>query len=194
VSIALAVLYGPAIVAAIVAPVGAAKPVFLAVAEVLIILMTIPLVGIAASLYLCAPAERRIWGLPGFGFMLLLAGTTIGVHFVQLTVAGRLPADAIAGPIFGWEWPTLLYGVEVVAWDLFFGVAVVCLALTLPGRTARWTRWFLLASGFLSLAGLAGPALDAMALRTIGIFGYSVVFPVAAVMLARLLGRRRRAR
>lgn len=190
-SVALAVLYIPAIAGAFGAPPGPAQQAFFAVAQVLIILTALPLVGVAAALYLCAPAGRRIWGLGGFGFMLLLAGTTIGLHFVELTVARRLPVGSPAGPLFSWEWPGVLYGVEVVAWDLFFGIAMVCAALTLPGHNARWARRLLLASGLLSLAGLVGPALDVMALRTVGIFGYTIVFPVAALVLARLLRKTR---
>ena len=190
-SVVLGCLYGPAIVAGIIAPDGAAKTALLAAAEVLTLVTAIPLVGVSAALYLCAPARRRIWGLAGFGFMLLLAGTTMSVHFIELTVARHLAASPLTGPMFGWDWPAVAYGLDVVAWDLFLGIALICAALTLPGRTARWACRLLLASGCLSLAGLVGPALDAMGLRAIGIVGYAIVLPVAAVLLARLLHRTR---
>lgn len=38
----------------------------------------------------------------------------------------------------------------------------------------------------LSIAGLAGVVLDDMVVRNIGIVGYAVVFPVAAVLIARM--------
>lgn len=53
-------------------------------------------------------------------------------------------------------------------------------------RTAA-LRIALSVTGVLSLAGLLGPLLDDMQLRSIGIVGYAGAFLVAALLLARSL-------
>ena len=188
VMVALAALYVPTLALGFIALGNFSDPLrdpFLGVAEVLIILMGPALVALVAAIYLGAAPGRKIFGLVAFGCMLLAAGITVTVHFVELTVARRLGDGTLTGPTFGWRWPSVLYGVDVVAWDLFFGISLLCAAAVFPGRAHRFVRVGLLIAGALSVIGLVGPISDQFGLRTIGIFGYAVVFPVACVALAR---------
>lgn len=191
--VVLGALYVPTLGIGFVAGGGLSRPLtdpYLAVAEMLIVLMAPPLVVLAASVLLLAPPARRIWGLCGVGFMLLTVGTTVSVHLVELVVARRLQHGVPRGPTFGWDWPGVLYAVDVTAWDLFFGLAILAMALTLTGRAWRAARLLLVLAASLSLLGLVGPALDVIGLRMIGVVGYAIVFPIAAAVLGRrLLGR-----
>lgn len=44
----------------------------------------------------------------------------------------------------------------------------------------------LITTGMLCLAGLAGPAVGNLNWRLTGVFGYTVVFPVGCIGIARL--------
>jgi hypothetical protein len=189
VTVVLSALYVPTLVLGFIALGSFNDPLedpFLGIAEVLIILMAPGLVALTAAIYLAAAPGRKIFGLVAFGCMLLAAGTTATVHFVELTVARRLGDGGLTGPTFGWRWPSVLYGVDVVAWDLLFGISLLCAAAVFPGRAYRGVRIGLLIAGALSVIGLVGPISDQFGLRTIGIFGYAVVFPIACIGLARV--------
>ena len=58
------------------------------------------------------------------------------VHLVQLTVVRRIDPSAIQGfqYLFNWHWPSVLYGVDIIAWDIFFGLALLFAA---PCSTPR---------------------------------------------------------
>jgi hypothetical protein len=64
-------------------------------------------------------------------------------------VAGRLPVQpgcpagapaegpAGFGYLFNWHWPSVLYGVDIVAWDIFFGPALLFAAPVWANRVRR---------------------------------------------------------
>jgi len=93
-----------------------------------------------------------------------------------------------------------MWGAEITAWDLFLGLSLLCAAPVFAGRQYAMVRRGLLLSGSLCLAGLLGPALNTMAWRQLGIFGYAVVLPLTCLALSRafatastpLNGKRRR--
>ena len=192
ITVVLALLYLPTLALGFASIGGTGRPLpdpYLAVAEVLIILMAPPLVVMSGTLLLIAAPGRRVWGLAAFGFTLLLVGTTVPVHIVELLVARRLQPGPPAGTMFGWDWPGVLYAVDITAWDLFFGLALVFATAALTGPGLRAARLLLVAAGVLSLAGLVGPVVDAIGLRMIGIVGCAVVFPIGAGALGRSLLR-----
>ncbi len=73
-----------------------------------------------AVVHTCAPARTRIYSINAPGWMLLTAGFTMTVHLVELTVVRRIDPDAVHGYqyLFGFHWPSLLYGIDIVAWDI----------------------------------------------------------------------------
>jgi hypothetical protein len=115
-TVVLAVLYAAAVIAA-----GAFSGVphdpFWAVAETLAIITAVCLVVIMAAIQACAVPQANALGSMALGWMMAVAGLTITVHFVELTVARRidLASSSALRWIFGFEWPSLLYGVEIVA-------------------------------------------------------------------------------
>lgn len=160
---------------------------YLAVAEALILLMAPAMVVLMAAVHACAPAHLRLYSLLAFGWMLVTACLTMMVHVVGLVVARRIDPAEMSGydRLFGYAWPSLLYAVDVVAWDLLLGLSLACAALVFRGGRHRAVRRALLLSAALCLVGFVGPAIDVMAWRGLGILGYVVVFPVACVLLAR---------
>ena len=137
------------------------------------------------------PAGRhlRMSAWFAFGWMLVAACLTMTVHVVELVVARRVEPEAVPGfaRLFDFAWPSMLYAVDIVAWDLLLGLSLVFAAVVFTGHRYRAARRGLLVSGVLCLGGLVGPAIDVLAWRGIGILGYVVAFPVACVALSRAL-------
>ena len=170
-------------------PIG--DPLF-TILEILIILMMPLMVGLMVAVHAWATAEAKVFGLMALVFVILLAGLTCSVHFVILTVGHQAAIAALEWmPLFlSFKWPSLAYALDVLAWDLFFGLAALFAAPVFSGnRLAASIRALLIASGVLALAGLSGVIMGDMQLRSIGIVGYAGVFPAVALLLAILFHR-----
>ena len=165
-------------------------PVF-ATLEILI-LVTVPLyITLMVSVHAWAAPSVKVFSLVAIVFMSMLAAVTSCVHFVILTLGGHAE---FSGPssqsILSFRWPSIVYALEILAWDVFFALAVLFAAAVFAGsRIAKTIRALLVVSGVLALAGLSGVALDDMRLRNIGIAGYAAVFPIAALLLAIMFKR-----
>lgn len=112
--------------------------------------------------------------------------------FAILTLS-RQPAfagQAWARWVFSFEWPSIAYAFDILAWDFFFPLSALFAATTVQGHgLASMVRRLLFASAVLAFAGLFGVALANMPLRNIGIVGYAVLFPIASAFLAILFRR-----
>lgn len=159
------------------------KDPHLAIAEVLILTMAPVLLTLSAAIHHSVPADVRPYTLISMGWMVAAVATTSIVHLVELVVARRLRVEDFPAHerIFGFRWPSILYAVDVVAWDFFFALAVLFAVPAFDGHGA--VQLGLLTTGLLSLAGLVGPAVGNIAWRSIGIFGYAVVFPATCIPL-----------
>jgi hypothetical protein len=168
-----------------------ADPLF-SILEILIILTTPFMVALMVAVHSWAPGEAKVFSLLALIFMSLLAGLTSSVHFVILIVS-RQPAFAgFSGAplLLSFTWPSVPYALDILAWDVFFALAVLFAAPVFRGnRLAGSIRVLMITSGVLSLAGLSGVFIGDMRLRSIGIVGYAGVFPIAAVLLAILFYR-----
>jgi hypothetical protein len=96
---------------------------YLAIAEILILLMAPVMVCLMLAVNECAPRHAKPFTRVALGWMLAAAAFTTVVHFVQLTVARHISSATFPGyaSIFGWKWPSTFYSVDIVAWDVFFG-------------------------------------------------------------------------
>jgi hypothetical protein len=154
----------------------------------LLILGIAPLaVAFMVALHAWAPDERSSMALLGIAFMGMCCVITCSVHFVILTLSRepRFAALSWAPVVFSFRWPSLAYALDILAWDVFFPLAALCAALTVSGPgPAKVARSLFLASAAFSLVGLAGVPLGNMSVRNIGIVGYVVLFPIAAVLMA----------
>jgi hypothetical protein len=92
--------------------------------------------------------------------------------------------------ILSFTWPSLVYALDILAWDVFFALSMLFAAPVFRGsRLAAWIRVLMISSAVLSLAGLSGVVAGDMQLRNIGIVGYVGVFLVVAALLAILFYR-----
>jgi hypothetical protein len=187
---AFGVAYAVTMVAGFAAMGNLSKPLedpYLAIMEVLILVMAPVLVLLAVVIHACAPEGTKTYSMTALGWMLLLAGFTMTVHLVQLTVVRRIDPSAIQGfqYLFNWHWPSVLYGVDVVAWDIFFALALLFAAPVFHAAGHAAVRNGLLIAGAMCVLGIIGPAVNHIALRQIGIIGYAIVWPIVCVPLSK---------
>lgn len=160
--------------------------------ELLILLIAPALVVFMAGLQAWVPAARRPAARLGLVFMAMCAALTSCVHFAVL-VLSRQPAFAAApwhDAVFAFTWPSLVYALDILAWDVFFALAAACAAAGLRGTALGGAvRWLLVASAVLAFAGLLGVPLADMRVRNLGIVGYALVFPLAAALALPALRR-----
>jgi hypothetical protein len=162
-----------------------ADPMF-TILEVLIIAMMPAIVALFVAVHARAPAGRKTDSLTAVAFAALLAVLTCAVHIAILTLSRR---PWIAGRpwkplVFDFKWPSLVYAMDILAWDVFFPLAILSVVPVFSGgRLATWISRTAALSGVLALAGLSGVALGDMRWRNIGIVGYVPVFLVVDVLL-----------
>jgi hypothetical protein len=186
---AFGVAYAVTMVAGFAAMGNLGKPLedpYLAIMEVLILVMAPILVLLAVVIHACAPEGTKTYSMTALAWMLLLAGFTMTVHVVQLTVVRRIDPGAIHGfqHLFNWHWPSVLYGVDIAAWDIFFGLALLFAVPVFHAAGRAAVRNGLLIAGAMCLVGIIGPAVNHIALRQIGIIGYAIVWPIVCVPLS----------
>jgi hypothetical protein len=168
-------------------------PMF-SILEVLIILMMPVMVALMVAVHAWAPSNAKTLSLTAVMFMGLLAGVTCSVHFVILTLSRQA---AFAGQpwaplLLSFRWPSVVYALDIVAWDFFFPLSMLFAAPVFRGsRLTLSIRVLMIASGVLALAGLGGAVAGDMQLRNIGIVGYVGVFLVVACLLAILFSQAR---
>ena len=168
-----------------------ADPYF-SIMEILIILTAPVMVALMAAVHAWSAPEYKIFSLMALLFMALMTGLTCGLHFVILTLGRQSEFTAQPWlPLFlEFRWPSVVYALDILAWDVFFPLAVLCAAPVFRGgRLASSIRMLLVTSGILALGGLLGVVASDMQLRNIGIVGYVGVFTVAAMLLAVLFHR-----
>ncbi len=164
----------------------------LSILEILIIVLMPAMVALMVAVHAWTPNKVKSLSLTAVVFMGLVAGVTCSVHFVILTVSRQ---TAFVGQswlplLMGWQWPSVVYALDILAWDVFFPVSMFFVAPVFSGsRLAVWIRWLMIVSGALALAGLSGVALGDMQLRNIGIVGYVGVFLIVAMLLAVMFYR-----
>ncbi len=124
--------------------------------------------------------------------MSMCAVVTCCVHFAVLTLSREPTFTAATWTplVFAFQWPSVVYALDILAWDLFFPLAALSAAGAVHGvGLAGLARGLLLGSAALAFVGLAGIPMVNMNIRNIGIIGYVVLFPIAAVMLAIVFKR-----
>jgi hypothetical protein len=155
----------------------------LAIMEVLTLLSALAIVTLLASIHDRAAPGRKVYGVAALAFGTLGAGLTSTVHFLELTADRQRDGS-------GFVWPSRIYAAELLAWDVFLGLALVFAAPVFDGGgPERAVRRALAICGGLCLAGTVGPIVGSMRLQLIGVAGYAGVLPVAAILLARLFAR-----
>lgn len=118
---------------------------------------------------------------------------TCSVHFIRLTVYNQIGAIKDLPWIsvfFSFEWPSVIYALDILAWDLFFGLSMVFAAQVFKGDKLRDSiRILMTVSGVLCFIGLIGPIVGNMQIRNIGVVGYGILFPFVCLLLAKVFSR-----
>ena len=168
------------------------KDPHLAIMELLILMQAPLIIVMFAVIHAYAGRANRVFSLTAFAFVCLTVAITIGVHFVLLTFGRQVSPAAIPAftQLFSWRWPSVFYALDILAWDFCFGLSLLAAAPVFGGnRHGRSVRAGLLVAGTLCLLGLAGAAVGNMQLRNLGILGYGAIFPVVALLAARVFSR-----
>lgn len=171
------------------APIG--DPFFTLMELVMIAIAPLMVVTLVAVHDYARP-EAKMYSLIALIFMALMAGITSSVHFTILSVSRQIAAAGLpsAALLFSFRWPSIAYALDILAWDWFFALSMLCAAPVFKvGRLEKTVRNLMVISGVLSLAGLVGVPLENMQVRLVGVVGYGVVAPVAFLLLGRVLGR-----
>ena len=167
-----------------IAQVGSDEPIVdpvLAIMEVLTLLSAPLVVILLAAIHEYGPSEQRPLTLAALAFGVGMATVTSTVHFIALTSARQMGAFVL-------DWPSHLYAAELLAWDVFLGLALVLAASAFSGDAlSRWTRRVLVLTGTLCLLGTAGPLIGDLRVQRIGVFGYGVGLPLGCFLVARVL-------
>ena len=167
---------------------------YFSILEVLIVVMAPLMVLVMAAVHGHSMRETRFYSLAAVAFMTIMVGITCSVHFVILTVSRPLVSAGFpwASHFFSFAWPSVAYALDILAWDLFFALSMLCAAIVFQkGRLEQGVRILMIVSGVLSLAGLLGVALSDMNIRNIGIVGYAGVSMGVFLLLGILFWRSR---
>ncbi len=159
--------------------------------ELLILAIAPAMVGVTAGLHDWTKAEQKPFSMLSVVFMSMCAVVTSSVHFSVLTLSNHTAFAEYqwARLLFSFRWPSIVYALDILAWDVFFPLAATFAALSVQGAgIARLVKALLYLSAAFSFFGLAGVPLGNMNIRNIGIIGYLVLFPIAAVLFAKISG------
>lgn len=160
--------------------------------EALILMLAPAMVALMAAVHAISPHDAKALSLAALIFTGMLATVTCSVHFMILTLSGQrgFTDPAVARTFLAFEWPSVVYALDVLAWDKFFALAMLVAALAFcGGGLNRAIRVGMISSDLLALTGLIGVALSDMTLRNIGIAGYLGAFLIVARLLLALFLR-----
>lgn len=155
--------------------------------ELLILILAPVMVVFTTLLHAWVPPARKPAALLGVVFMGMCAVVTCSVHFAVLTLS-RQPAFMGADwatLVFSFTWPSVVYALDILAWDIFFPLSALSIALALQGAVQiKALQMLFIGSALLAFVGLTGIPLENMNIRNIGIIGYVVLFPCGTALLA----------
>lgn len=163
-----------------------ADPYF-SIMEMLSILIAL-LMGVSlVAIHYSTQSDRKFYSLLSVLFMFVTICITSIVHFLILSLSNTPEALSMPGHsfLFSFKWPSLVYMLDILAWDLFFGLSMIFLSGVFERRST--VHYLLLLAGIISLVGLIGIPLQNMQIRNIGIIGYAILGPVAFLKMGNLL-------
>lgn len=155
----------------------------LAVMEILTLVSAPLLVVLMAAVHGYASPQHKVCSSVALGFMVLMAGLTSAVHFVELTAVRQSATASLT-------WPSTAYALELLAWDVFLGLSLLFAAPVFrAGSLEGAVRAGLYLAGTLCLVGVLGPTTGDMRLQFIAVAGYAGVLPAVFLLLALLFRR-----
>ena len=183
----LFIVYDLIVITGIVIGQGVLNEPYLAIAEVITLVGAPLLILLMVAIHECAPQSAKVFSLTALGWIVLLAGSTIIVHFVNLTLWRQISIQQKIDYVrfLGWEWPSMMFAIELVAWHLFFGLSMFFAAFAFKGLgQERFVKKGLHIISLLCIIGLIGPLVGDLKWRLTGIFGYGILFPIISAHIA----------
>ena len=153
--------------------------------EIVTMVSAVFLLFFALSIKNWLAPDHSLLAETGVVFMTLLVSLTSIVHFVSITISSQIIAvNPLLSPMLSLNWPSLLLSIDILAWDVFFGLAFIFLGLSLRQiKGLTLVSILMIFSGSLSLLGLIALPLNNMDIRLIGVFGYTVMPVISCVFL-----------
>lgn len=111
------------------------QPPWFTLMEILIIALSPAMVALTVALHASAPRERKSLALASVTFMSMSATVTSAVHvsILSLRTQPALVADDWARRVFSFEWPSIAYALDILAWDVLFPLAALLAATAVHG-------------------------------------------------------------
>jgi hypothetical protein len=143
------------------------------------------------SIYHSASEDKKFLGQLGFSFAVICAVILSLHYYIQLTVVrqGILSGETTGlwqfvtqNPhSFFWTFAALGYGL--------MGFALLCAAPIFREKADRATSWLFVANGVIGLAFIVGNALGLFIVNIFVSFIWGVLFPIAALLVAKKFRR-----
>jgi len=123
----------------------------------------------------------------GLVFMILVCASSSVNWFVQLTLVPSLVGDPTLLALLDIHDPSsLMYAIEHLGWGIFYGLALVFMAIPFGGSNlARWIRGLMRTGSILSLIHAIGVAASIQPVADIGYIAWGILLPATALLLAR---------
>lgn len=165
---------------------------YLSVMALLVVLMGPSLVLSMAAVHAYASPRRKALSLAALAFMMACVAVTSCTNFALLVVSTQpeLFSEQLRALFLPCRWPAPAFVLDNFTWDWFSGISMLLAAPVFGGGRLRTAlRWVMIASGVLSLAGLAWLAVSPSQGVVIGILGWGAAAPIAFLLLAKVFGR-----
>ncbi len=165
---------------------------YFTIMEMMSILIALLMTISMAAVHQYALQADKVFSLLSLIFMSVTTGITSCVHFLVLSVSNSAEAKLLShhSLYFSFKWPSVVYALDILAWDLFFGISMLFAAPVFKRNLSeKKINILLISCGIFSLIGLMGVPLQNMQLRNIGIIGYAVIAPVAFLFIGKILGQ-----
>jgi hypothetical protein len=161
---------------------------YFTIMEILSILIALLMTISIAAVYCYASPVDKLFSLVSLVLISITTGITSIVHFLILSISHSTEAGQLKNYsfIFSFKWPSIVYALDILAWDLFFGLSMLfAVPVFRKVRLGKILKILLIISGMLSLIGLIGVPLQNIQVRNIGIIGYAVVAPFAFLLIGK---------
>jgi hypothetical protein len=169
------------------------SPAISMVAASIGILWDVTLVILFVALRRRIPESRSVFADLGVAFMILLAAVSTVNWYVQLTLIPQLTGAGNAAVLELLDIHnvnSVMYAMEHLAWGVFFGLAVIFMALSIQGgRIEAWIRGLLIAAGIMSILFIPGYMTANQFLIDLGYYAAGVLLPIATLLLAMRYGK-----
>jgi hypothetical protein len=152
------------------------------------LLWDVTLVAMFVALRRLLKGNREVFAELGVVFMVLLAACSGVNWYVQLTLIPKIAqsGNAIVLALLDvHDVNSIMYAMEHLGWGLFYGLAVIFMALAFEGgKIEAWIRWLLIAGGAMSILFIPGILVGNQFLIDLGYYAAGVLLPITTILLA----------